>query len=109
MAPREIGVAHADGVNAFFGLDINEFYPFLVKEGTPNRTPDELEREMDEMRLIHETRLFVVLAAGSFDFIARYRKGIRPQLGLSRAQTNRRSIASASPRPIAVGPRNGQG
>ena len=77
MSPRVVGIAHAVGVNAFFGLDINEFYSFLVKDGTENRTVAQINAEIVEMKQLHETRSFAVFAEGSADFITAYRDGVQ--------------------------------
>lgn len=76
MPARVVGVAHSTGVHSFFSLDVNEFYSFLVSEGTDNQSAEEIEGEISDMLSLHETRAFAVFAEGSADFINQYRWGV---------------------------------
>jgi len=74
---REIGVAHTEGNKAFFSLSPNQAFSILVKEGSTNDSPEQVDAKFEQMLALHETRAFVVVIWGGLDFCTGYREHVR--------------------------------
>lgn len=73
----ELGVAHSDGITAYFSPSPNKVFGIFATEADDDcDSPQEIDEKFSGCLLRHETRLLLVVVEGGLDFLLRYREHV---------------------------------
>ena len=74
---RILGICKASGFTTYFGLDQTRTLSFYRRqEGPIERSPDDIDKKIQERRIAGDTRCFVAVVEGNREFLDHFLKGL---------------------------------